>query len=87
MKKIIFTLIFTVLFSYIFADLNFGKKLFEDGLFGEAIVEFEKTITAAPTSENAQNAMFLIGKSYRKKDDYLISFEMFLGLEMTVQLT
>ena len=80
MKKIIFTLIFMVLFSYIFADLNFGKKLFEDGLFGEAIVEFEKTITAAPTSENAQNAMFLIGKSYRKKDDYLMAEATFKRL-------
>ncbi len=55
----------------LFADLDFGKSLLDDKLFDEAIQEFEKIIAAAPTTDQAQEAMFLSGEAYREKGEYL----------------
>jgi len=69
------------------ADLSFGKDLFNDRLYEEAIVEFEKVVADAPTSDAAQEAIFLIGKSYearklfgRSENSFIKLIEGFPGL-------
>ena len=52
------------------ADLDFGKDLFEDRLYEEAINEFEKIIAESPTSNEAQEAIFYIGESYRERKQF-----------------
>jgi len=69
MKKII-PILLVVLSINLWSDLNFGKGLFNDGLYEEAINEFEKVIAYSPTSDDAQEAIFLIGESYRERDQY-----------------
>lgn len=72
MKRIILLIIILISVE-IFADLNFGKDLFEDQLYDEAIQELEQIITSNPTSEDAQEAMFLIGESYREQAKYSLA--------------
>jgi len=52
------------------ADLKFGIGLYQDGLYEEAILEFENIIAAAPTSNDAQEAIFWIGESYQGRRLY-----------------
>jgi len=69
MKKMI--CIFLIIISInLWSDLNFGRGLYNDGLYEEAIKEFERVIAYSPTSDNSQEAMFLIGESYRERDQF-----------------
>ncbi|MFO7896354.1 MAG: tetratricopeptide repeat protein [Candidatus Cloacimonadales bacterium] len=69
MKKIwIITLILVALASVLSADLAYGKYQFNEALYDEAIIEFEKIIRTAPTSEAAQEAWHYIGRSYLEKE-------------------
>ena len=52
------------------ANLDFGKDLFDDELYEEAINEFEKIIAESPTSNEAQEAIFFIGESYRERKQF-----------------
>lgn len=52
------------------ANLDFGKDLFDDELYEEAINEFEKIIAESPTSNEAQEAIFYIGESYRERKQF-----------------
>lgn len=72
MKRII---LFIMIFSSlsIWADLEFGKDLFNDQLYEEAISEFEKVVAFSPTSEQAQEAIFYIGKSYFAREQYSLA--------------
>ncbi len=70
MKKMIFILL-TILSVSLWSDLNFGKGLFNDGLYEEAINEFEKVIAYSPTSDDAKESIFLIGESYRERDQFI----------------
>lgn len=69
MKRILILLIGLVLAS-LAADLDFGKDLFNDRLYEEAIIEFEKVVADAPTSEAAQEAILYIGQSYMVRKQY-----------------
>ena len=69
MKKINFILLIVLSVS-LWSDFNFGKGLFNDGLYEEAINEFEKVIAYSPTSDDAKEAIFFIGESYRKRDQF-----------------
>ena len=51
----------------LFADLEYGKYQFNEGLYDEAIMEFETVIKLAPTSNDAQEAWHYIGRSYLEK--------------------
>lgn len=65
MKKI--TIIFLVIISLnLWSDINFGKGLFNDGLYEEAIKEFEKIVAYSPTSDDSKEAIFFIGECYRE---------------------
>jgi TolA-binding protein len=66
MKRILI-LTFLLMAISLSADLSFGKDLFNDKLYEEAITEFEKVVADAPTSDAAQEAIFLIGQSYMAK--------------------
>ncbi|NQT65108.1 MAG: tetratricopeptide repeat protein [FCB group bacterium] len=70
MKKIIFILLIALTAS-LWSNLNFGKGLFNDGLYEEAIKEFEKVIAYSSTSDDAQEAIFLIGESYRQTKHFV----------------
>ncbi|MDA3813008.1 MAG: tetratricopeptide repeat protein [Candidatus Cloacimonetes bacterium] len=70
MKKMIFILL-TILSTSLWSDLNFGKGLFNDGLFDEAINEFKKVIAYSPTSDDSQEAIFFIGESYRERGQFV----------------
>lgn len=60
--------ILTILFLTVqlFGDFQFGKILFEDELYEEAIAEFEKVIETKPTSQEAIQSLFHVGLSYEK---------------------
>jgi tetratricopeptide (TPR) repeat protein len=70
MKKIYFILLIVLSVS-LWSDLNFGRGLFNDGLYEEAINEFEKVIAYSSTSDDAQEAIFLIGESHRKREQFI----------------
>jgi len=69
MKRIIFIFL-VVISTSLWSDLNFGKGLFNDGLYEEAINEFEKVTAYSPTSDDAKEAIFFIGESYRERGQY-----------------
>jgi len=79
MRKIL-VLILVVFIVNLAADLNFGKDLYNDHLFDEAIKEFEKVISDSPTSEAAQEAVFYIGKSYREREQFAMAESSFKKL-------
>ncbi len=54
----------------LFADLNFAKKLFNDGLIEESRTEFEKVINSSPASEDAATATYYIALGYIKQNDF-----------------
>jgi len=62
------------------ADFQFGKELFEDGLYEEAILEFEKIISLSPTSEDAQQSLFYIGECFFEQKKFLQAEEKYLSL-------
>lgn len=69
MKKLI--LITIIMVSVVLsADLKFGIGLYQDGLYEEAVLEFENIIDAAPTSNDAQEAIFWIGECYQARRLY-----------------
>jgi len=70
MKNPILILILMILPLILFADFHFGKDLFNDGLYEEAVVEFEKVISEYPTSNEAQKSLFFIGECYIQKDQF-----------------
>lgn len=70
MKKMIFILLIILSVS-LWSDFNFGKGLFNDGLYEEAINEFEKVIAYSPTSDDAKEAIFLIGESHREREQFV----------------
>ena len=69
MKGFILFIVVFIAFN-LCADIRFAKDLFEDGLYEEAIIEFEKIIAASPTSDEAQEAIFYIGESYREREQF-----------------
>ena len=52
------------------ASYQFARELYEDGLYEEAIVEFQKVIDEYPTSAEAETSLFYIGESYRVRDKW-----------------
>lgn len=66
MKRIILIISLAV-FSFLFADIEYGKYQFNEGLYDEAIIEFEEVIRIAPTSDVAQEAWHYIGRCYLEK--------------------
>ncbi len=69
MKKIIIIMLWAVV-SFLFADIEYGKYQFNEGLYDEAIIEFEEVIRIAPTSEVAQEAWHYIGRCYLEKNQF-----------------
>ncbi len=51
------------------ADFNFAVELFEDGLYEEAISEFQTIAQLYPTSYEAERSILYIGRSYRGLND------------------
>jgi len=78
--KFIFSLILVMLMINLIADFRFGKELFEDGLYEEAILEFEKTIAVSPTSEDAQQSLFYIGECFFKRGKFQQAEDNYLSL-------
>jgi tetratricopeptide (TPR) repeat protein len=52
------------------ASYQFARELYEDGLYEEAIVEFQKVIDEYPTSAEAETSLFYIGESYRMRENW-----------------
>jgi tetratricopeptide (TPR) repeat protein len=52
------------------ASFEFARGLYDDGLYEEAIMEFEKVVAESPTSSEAQHALLLIGNSYTNRENY-----------------
>ena len=52
------------------ASYQFALELYQDGLYEEAIVEFQKVIDEYPTSEEAETSLFYIGESYRTQGNW-----------------
>ncbi|KQC06410.1 MAG: hypothetical protein APR54_01700 [Candidatus Cloacimonas sp. SDB] len=69
MRKFI-VLILLIIFFGLQADFNFARELFEDGLYEEAINEFEIIVKLYPTSQEAERSIFFIAESYRKQQKY-----------------
>ncbi len=69
MKIILFT---AILMSSVclLADFDFAQNLFNEGLYKEAISEFEKIIALSPTSEEAEQSLFYIGECHREREEY-----------------
>ena len=70
MKRIIFLVLLISINFVKAADFNFAMELFDDGLYEEAILEFNKVIQVNPTSINAEKSYLFIGESYRLRDQY-----------------
>ncbi|MCF7858958.1 MAG: tetratricopeptide repeat protein [Candidatus Cloacimonetes bacterium] len=69
MKKVLLFLL-VIASMRLWSDLDFGKGLFNDGLYDEAIIEFNKKIAGSPTSDEAKEALFYIAESYREQEQY-----------------
>ena len=62
MKKTLTLMIFVLalnLWANYVDTYAFGKRMFDDGLYEEAIREFDSVIKQAPTSPEAEYAIFL----------------------------
>ena len=51
-------------------SFEFGKRMYRDGFFQEAIVVFERITTTAPQSAEAEESMFLLGEIYRSQERF-----------------
>ncbi|MBN2461017.1 MAG: tetratricopeptide repeat protein [Candidatus Cloacimonetes bacterium] len=67
--KISSILILLSLFWIVSADFRFASELYQDGLYEEAIREFEKAIEISPTTQEAAQSMLLIAECYREIGD------------------
>ena len=70
-KNILWQLLILLLITAnLFGDFQFAKELYDDGLYDEAIKEFQKVVSDYPTSKEAEESLFYIGKSYREQGRY-----------------
>ncbi|HPR16764.1 MAG TPA: tetratricopeptide repeat protein [Candidatus Cloacimonadota bacterium] len=76
MKRLLFLAII-LSWAALSADLDFGKDLYNDQLYEEAIKEFEAVVAYSPTSEAAQEAIFYTGKCYWKRGQYALAENSF----------
>jgi len=72
MRKLIILLLVSS-FIGLLADFNFARELYEDGLYDEAVNEFETVVKLYPTSLEAERSIFLIAESYRKQQMNLLA--------------
>lgn len=79
MRYILIIMMITI-FAGLWADLDFAKDLFNDQLYDEAIKEFEKVVFLSPTSPEAQEATYYIGRSYLQKNQLLLAENSFRKL-------
>lgn len=70
MRFVLIALMLSIISLSIWASFDFAKGLYDDGLYEEAIMEFEKVVAEAPTSTEAQHALLLIGDSFTKRENY-----------------
>ncbi len=76
MKRIVFFLIMFNILS-LNADINFAKKLFNDGLIEESRNEFEKIINESPASSEAAEANYYIAMGYIQQKDFKTAVSYF----------
>jgi len=70
MKHLMLIIIILVPLALFCASYQFALELYQDGLYEEAIVEFQKVIDEYPTSEEAETSLFYIGESYRTQGNW-----------------
>ncbi|MCD4829704.1 MAG: tetratricopeptide repeat protein, partial [Candidatus Cloacimonetes bacterium] len=51
--------------------VQFGRKLYDDGLYSEAVRAFEDVLRQAPASPEAEEALFYIAESWRRRGDWI----------------
>ncbi|RLC52470.1 MAG: hypothetical protein DRZ79_01145 [Candidatus Cloacimonadota bacterium] len=79
MRKILAFMFIMTVFQ-LNGDFRFGKELFDDGLYEEAILEFKKTVSEMPTSLDAQKSLLYLGKCYQKQEKYKDAEEIYQKL-------
>ncbi len=62
------------------ANYQFAMELYRDGLYDEAIIEFQKVIDQNPTSIEAEESLFQIGESYREQEKWVEAEEAYARL-------
>ncbi|PID29574.1 MAG: hypothetical protein CSB55_01665 [Candidatus Cloacimonadota bacterium] len=79
MKKLFFIVLLTggMLFASVSDEYLFGKRMFDDKLYDEAIHEFKMIYTKYPTSPYAEQALFYSGEAYRMKKEYKKAEEIY----------
>ncbi|MDP8211274.1 MAG: tetratricopeptide repeat protein [Candidatus Stygibacter australis] len=70
MKHLLLIIILLIPLALFCASYQFALELYQDGLYEEAIVEFQKVIDEYPTSEEAETSLFYIGESYRTQENW-----------------
>ncbi|MCB5230785.1 MAG: hypothetical protein WCX83_03085, partial [Candidatus Cloacimonas sp.] len=53
-----------------YESLEFGKKMYRDGFYTEASLEFEKIVQLAPNSLEAEESIFLLAEMNREQGNY-----------------
>jgi TolA-binding protein len=71
---------FLMIFIGLSADFNFARELFEDGLYEEAINEFEKIVQLYPTSYEAERSIFYIAESYKEQEKFDLARSTYLQI-------
>lgn len=69
-----------IICSTLFGDFKFAVELFDDGLYEEAINEFQAIVQLYPTSYEAERALYYIGRSYHQMQKYKLAESTYLQL-------
>jgi tetratricopeptide (TPR) repeat protein len=80
MKRLIMMLIICGQIILAGANFEFAQELYKDGLYEEAIQEYQKVIDTNPTSLEAEKSLFQIGESYRLKQRWALAEEAYSRL-------
>ncbi len=73
-KKLILITIIVVSFGLLLASqqesFEFGKRMYRDGFYREAVLVFERIVNTAPQSSEGEESLFLLGEIHRIQGNY-----------------
>ena len=58
-------------------DFSYGERLFREGFYDLALIQFESFVADYPSSPNASDALFQMGECYKKMKEYAKAVEAF----------
>jgi|GEM_PF-2462107 len=74
LKKSVSISIFLLLSGLILAtqqeSFEFGKRMYSDGFYREAMLVFERIVSTAPQTSEGEEALFLLGEIHRNQENF-----------------